>query len=235
MAWFVYIPRSATVDATTYADLGIVARPGDVYQGDSAPSAEWAETGPTAETVDRIGNADGGRGTLYLKATCADLDVSSAIWSEEGNMTLGYELDTDKSTTLPDWVQQTEGGFVLTQAAAYAWGVACKGVVTYPDVPDLIGIDIYDNNLSGVNLGHTSDGSDDSPAFTPQEVTPLDFLCKEGLLPTEVNGDILPITLTGFTGENQGDLTGATLTLDARLSLTQLGGGTRYTDSDFTG
>lgn len=174
------------------------------------------------------------RGTLYLKASGTGLSLETTAVATGDGAVLGFELDPDRESS-GDWWEQTEDGFVLNQVADYKYGIAVKGSATYPDVPTLVYVDFYMEPDLSVNLGMASDGSDNSPAFTPGLVTPLAFFCKEGSVSSvAVAPHALPITLRGMVCDNDGDLVaGATLDVDVRISLTQVWAGTRYTEDDF--
>jgi len=180
-----------------------------------------------------VGASETARGTLYLKASVTGASLNTASIATGDGAVMAYELDPDKTST-GDWWEQTEDGFVLSQFAAYNYGIASRGTATYPSTPDLVNIDVYDNDLGGANLGSSSAGTDDSPPFDVDLVTPLPFFCKEGEITGITGFQTFPITLRGFVVDNNGDqASGATLDFEARLSITQVWAGERYTEADF--
>lgn len=184
------------------------------------------------------GGATVSRGTLYLKATITNADVSTETWADGTGAPIALVLDTERqgATPIPDWADETAGVYSIIQSGAYVACLAGKGVITYDDAPAAIGIDLYHNEMAGMNYGWYSDGSDDSAAFTPLEVTPL----AVGVKDSEANpfsalaADDFPVSLAGLVGDNYGDTTGnPTLTMDVLFSVTHIGSGSRYTSADF--
>lgn len=193
----------------------------------------WSTRG-TLDVPDSIAS-EATRGTLYLKASGTGLSLETATVALGDGAVLGFELDPDKQSS-GDWWTQTESGFVLNEIADYRYGIAAKGTATYPEVPTLVYVDFYLEPDLAINLGMASDGTDNTPAFTPQLVTPLDFFCKEGQVTSALVGPhTMPITLAGLVCDNDGDqVAGATLDVEVRVSLTQVWSGERYTESDLT-
>lgn len=194
---------------------------------DDATIEESAGGGGTTDTVSR--------GTLYLKASCVDADASTEEWASADGVVLGLTLDTDRqgSTPIPDWAEETEGVYSITEPGAYVACIAGKGSITYDSTPASVYVDIYHNDMSGVNWGWSSDGTDDSEAFTVAATTDLDFGCKDSSANT-LDSATFPVSLAGLVADNYGPVTNNPIvTLDARLSVTKLGSGTRFTAADF--
>lgn len=175
------------------------------------------------------------RGTLYLKATVTDV-AAIAEWADGTGAPFALVLDEERQgdTDIPDWADETAGVYSIVQGGGFLFSIAGKGTLTYDEIPTLAYVDMYHPTLSGLNYGWSSDGSENSEAFTPAEVNELAFGLKETSI-VAVSPDALPVSLAGLIGDNYGDLTeNPVISLDVLLSVTKIASGTRYTADDFS-
>lgn len=176
------------------------------------------------------------RGTLYLKASVVDADASSETWADGSGAPFALVLDEDKQgdTPIPGWADEDGGVYSITEGGTYIGQIAGVGTVTFDEIPTLAYIDMYSNELSGVNYGWSSDGNENSEAFTPALENDLLFGVTDANTAISIDPDIVPLALPGLVGDNYGDTTGSpVVSLTAKLSITKLGSGARYTEADF--
>lgn len=179
------------------------------------------------------GNDDGlSRGTLYLTASGTGIEISTEGWGGDGSAH-PYSLDESRESS-GTWWSEEAGGFSINERGNYLLSVAMEGTAHFVIVPDVIGIDVVDSNTpisadGGINVGFYSDGSDNTPPFTPQAVTPLDLVIKdqpENFIPNTTQRFDLPLLLVGFVGDNTStppeSLAGATLDIKVRVAITKI-------------
>lgn len=176
------------------------------------------------------------RGTLYLKASAVDVDASMETWADGSGAPFTLVLDTEMQgdTPIPSWADETAGVYSIIEGGTYLAQIAGVGTVTFDEIPTLAYIDMYSNELSGTNYGWSSAGNENSEPFTPALENALLFGATDANTTIGINPGDVPLELPGLVGDNYGDITGnPVVSLEAKLSITKIGSGARYTSADF--